>query len=93
MSENLLKVLHNEDGLEITFVVDDGIARIEFKSNETIDLSASDDVVVVVNGKGFNALVHSRTHSIVTIGPWDDVEVPAHLMIRVHEFFEGWELD
>jgi len=93
MSENLLKVLHNEDGLEITFVVDDGLARVEFKSNETIDLSASDDVVVVVNGKGFDAVVNDRNHSVVHIGPWDAVDVPAHLMIRVHEFFDGWELD
>lgn len=93
MSDNLLKVLHNQDGLEITFIVDEGVARIEFKSNDSIDLSATDDVVVVLNGRGFEAQVHDRKHSVVALGLWDAVDQPAQLMIRVHEYFDGWELE
>lgn len=94
MSDSFQKVLHNEDGLEITFIVEEDAARIEFRGNKNVDLSAVDDVVVVVNGKGFEAVPRDGDFSVAHLGSWSALSTsPVQLMIRVHEFFEGWELD
>lgn len=94
MFESFQKILHDADGLEITFIVEDDRARIEFRGNSDVDLSAHDDVIVVVNGRGFDAVPRDRDFSVAHIGLWSQLSAePVQLMIRVHEFFEGWELD
>jgi len=93
MAENFRKVLVNK-GLEITFVIEDGIARLEFRGNDEFDLSNAEDVVVFINGQFVPVEVQDRLHAVATIGDWGrfDGQV-VQLMTRVGEFFDGWELD
>ena len=94
MADNLKKVLVNNDGLEITFFVDEGIARIEYKSNGRFDLSVGDDVVLVVNGTAIQVESQSSVFAIGKLGAWDDLSNDAvSIMTRVDDFFEGWEFD
>lgn len=94
MSESFQKVLHEEDGLAITFIVEDDAARLEFQGAGNVDLSAVEDVVVVVNGRGYQTIPRDADFAVTTLGSWPELSVaPIQLMIRVHEFFEGWELD
>lgn len=94
MSESFRKVLHNEDGLEITFIVEDDATRLEFRGNRDVDLSAIEDVVVVVNGRGYQTIPRDADFAVTQLGSWEALSgAPIQLMIRVHEFFEGWELE
>jgi hypothetical protein len=94
MSESFEKVLHDEDGLVITFVVEGDATRLEFRAAQGIDLTAHEDVVVVVNGRGFETVAQDASFAVTALGSWETLsEAPIQLMIRVHEFFEGWELD
>ena len=85
------EVLHNEDGLEIVFVATDDAARVELKANGDWDLSAVEDVIVVVNGQGVEITSQTADSAIAELVDLDPDE-PVQLMIRVGEFFEGWEL-
>ncbi len=89
MSDTFQKVLHNQDGLHIEFIDDADGVRVEFKANLAFDLSSEDDVVVVVNGQGVPVDCQSSDFAVAQI---PDTDGPVSLMIRVHEFFEGWEL-
>lgn len=95
---NHKKVLHNNDGLEITFIVEDGLARLEFRSNPLrCDLATASDLVVVLDGKGFEVESSGHDFAVAKLGDWAQLTRDAlgalQLMIRVHEFFDGWELD
>ena len=90
---DIRKELHHEDGLEIVLLVEDGEARVEIRGGVDFDLAAMDDVVVVVNGQAMAIDVQSADFAFSKIGPWEAYAHPISLMIRVHEFFEGWELD
>ena len=91
MSQNFKKVLHNE-GLQITFLVEEDLARVEYRSNSP--LAGPDDLVLVVNGKGVPIELTSETTAIAHLGPWDALSnAPVSLMTRVDEFFDGWEFD
>lgn len=92
--ENLKKVLVNNDGLEITFFVEEGTARIEFRSNGRFDLSTTDDVVLVVNGSPVPVQPQSDVFAIASLGDWENyADAPVSIMTRVDEFFEGWEFE
>lgn len=93
MSDNFEMVLHDEDGLTITFVVEAGTAKVDLRSTSGIDLSQVEDVIVVLNGQNLEPTVHGTEHASVLLGESDSMAQPSQLMIRVHEFFEGWELD
>jgi hypothetical protein len=93
MSDTFQMVLHDEDGLTITFVVQDGAAKVDLRSTSDIDLSQTEDVIIVLNGQGLEPTVHSPQHATANLGHADEMAQPSQLMIRVHEFFEGWELD
>lgn len=93
MSENLKKVLLNK-GLEITFFVQDGIARVEYRSNGDVDLSNPEDVVLFVNGTSIPVQPHDALTATATIGEWSRYNGGlVQLMTRVGEFFEGWEFE
>lgn len=90
------EVLYDEQGLEVAVSVreEDGQARLELGSQpEGPDLSVSDEVVVVVNGKGRVVQVDGprRASAVIAESLGDDPDEMT-LMVRVHEFFEGWEL-
>ncbi len=93
MGKNSKKVLHNFDGLEITFLVLDGVARIDFRSDGSVHrLDDVDDVIVFVDGRNIEVESSGGQEATATVGPWEDDAGPRSLMIRVGEFFEGWEL-
>lgn len=94
MSESFEKILHNEDDLEIKFIVENDEARVEISAPAGVDLTASDDVIVVVNGRGCVVVARDSGFAVAKLGvfPEDSAE-SIQLMIRVHEFFEGWELE
>lgn len=83
-------VLHDGDGLQITVVEEGDADRIEIRT-EQLDLSSPDDVVVVLDGKGVDVECRD-SHFAVARLPELESESPVELMIRVHEFFEGWVL-
>jgi hypothetical protein len=94
MSESFEKILHNEDDLEITFIVENDEARVEVKAPAGMDLQATEDVIVVVNGRGCVVIPRDAQFAVSKIGIWPEISTePVQLMIRVHEFFEGWELE
>ena len=92
MSDDVRKVLVSEPELTVTFVVEQGVARVEFESSE-LDLTATDDVVAVLNGKGFEVVPTSSQNASAVFGEWSAFAGGStQLMVRVYEFFEGWEL-
>lgn len=91
MAENLKKVLLSK-GLEIVFLVEDGLARVEYRNNEP--LVSSDDIVLFVNGDNIPVQTTSEKTAVGHIGPWEKFSGgPVTLMTRVDEFFEGWEFE
>lgn len=93
MSKDVDGSLYKDDDLEITFRVDDDVARVDLVSNPRVyDLTASDDVVVVINGRGAEVKASDAGHAVAMLGHVGSLG-SAQLMVRVHEFFEGWEVD
>ena len=91
MSENFKKVLVNK-GLEITFLVEDGMARVEYRNNEP--LAGPDDLVLFVNGQNVPVQATSDKTAVAHIGSWEKLSKgPVTLMTRVDEFFDGWEFE
>lgn len=88
------ETLHNEAGLAIEVVLDDDTARVEIESDESgPDLSVPHEVVVVVDGTGRDVDVESPRNATATIvDELDDDPDPLTVMVRVHEFFDGWDL-
>lgn len=93
--ENLKKVLSSADGLEITFFVDGGVARIEFRSDgSAYHLDNPEDIIVFVDGRSIPVASAGVDAATAGLGDWDAYDKrPTSIMIRVDEFFEGWELD
>lgn len=93
MADNLKKVLHNK-GLEITFFVEDGIARVEYRAGAEYDLSEPEDVVLFVNGTPIPVEATGAGEAAGIIGDWSQFKGGAvQLMTRVGEFFDGWEFE
>jgi hypothetical protein len=87
--------LYEGSGLGIFLVVDEEaeLLKVEIVSEaDGPDLSAEDEVVVVADGQGCALVVESPRRAEATIGPADDyIDRNFELMVRVHEFFDGWE--
>ena len=88
------EILHDEQGLTVAVAVDDGTLRVELQSTaDGPDLSVDHEVVVVVDGQGRQVDVegpHGAQATVVEQLP--DEPQPMMVMVRVHEFFDGWEL-
>ena len=86
--------LHDQQGLRVAVVLEDDTASVELESSEEgPDLSDADEVVVVVNGRACEVEVDSARRARAIIAA--ELSAPPEaltLMVRVHEFFEGWEL-
>jgi hypothetical protein len=95
MSENLKKVLYDRGGLEITFLVENGEARVEFRSEgEDYDLSNPDDVILFINDQHVPVDCRDACHATGRIGAWEPfVGSQVSLMIRVDEYFDGWQVE
>ncbi len=88
-------VLHQDGNLIITLHVDedDDDAHISIKATKHgPDLSFRDDVAVVVDGHGVRTEPEGHDLAIAKLGAWSDLASDGfNLMIRVDEFFEGWD--
>lgn len=87
------EVLHQDSELTIALEVEEGGAKVVLKSGpEGPDLSVEDEVVVAVNGEVCTVIVKSASLAMAELPePSDEDSEAIQLMIRVHEFFEGWE--
>lgn len=94
MEEN---VLHSDRDLLIKlFIAEDGErARVTIQSTKNgPDLSSREDVVVILDGHGLPLELEDRRHVHAPIEGWDRfAQRGCSLMIRVHEFFDGWEFE
>ena len=88
------EVLHEDDELTVTMVLDDTQARVELQSCEGgPDLTDEYEVVVVVDGRGRSVEAESPQHAeAIIVDELAEDPQPITLMVRVYEFFEGWEL-
>lgn len=104
------EVLHQDELLTISLVVDDDEARVEIETApEGPDLSEPDEVIVAVDGKVCSLTVQSPRFAYAVLIEEAEIEAADHqspdevslpsgrtsavLMVRVHEFFEGWETE
>lgn len=86
------ETLHEDDELTIRLIADDSGARVELESAQGgPDLSADDEVVVAVDGRVCPLEVESARRAQAVLDDDSDESPTFTLMVRVHEFFEGWE--
>ncbi len=87
------EVLHQGEGLVIALVVDDEKAIVEVESEASgPDLSVADEVVIVVDGEPQPLEADGPRRVQVVLGEAATFENSSmSLLVRVHEFFEGWE--
>lgn len=87
------EVLHEDQELTIALEVDDSGAVVIVESAERgPDLSVPDEVVIAINGEVLELEVESGGRVLAALPePDEDDSGAVQLMIRVHEFFEGWE--
>lgn len=88
------EVLHNEEGLTVAIVLKDEKALVELVSaDDGPDLTVPHEVVVVVDGTGRDVDVEGPDRATATIvDELDEDPDPVTVMVRVHEFFEGWDI-
>ncbi len=88
------EVLHDDQGLTVAVVLKDESATVELQSDDGgPDLTVPQEVVVVVDGRGRDVNIESENRATATIvDELSDDPDPLMLMVRVHEFFEGWEI-
>lgn len=94
MSDVFEDVLFEGDALKVTLRVDaEGQASVLLESEPGgPDLSVEDEVIVVGNGQGCPLEVESPQRAVAKLGSEDQLATGTYaLMVRVHEFFEGWE--
>ena len=94
MSENIKSVLVDKAELQLTFLVKDGDARLDIRTDGTHDLANLDDVIVFLNQDHVPITSHGPDHATANIGPWSRYsDAPVSLMVRVGEFFDGWDFE
>ncbi len=87
------ETLHQDPHLTVTLTIeDDDIARVVLESpDDGPDLTVPDEVVVVADGQGCPLTIDSPNRAVAILGPAHQLQGPLTLMVRVFEFFEGWE--
>lgn len=88
------EVLHEDDALTVAVVIDDETAHLVVESTQDgPDLSVPDEVVVVVDGAGCPLDIKGEHEVWATlVEELDEDPNSLTLMVRVYEFFEGWDL-
>ena len=86
-------VLYSGRKLIITLIDEGDTAHIAIQSTKNgPDLRVQDDVVVVVDGHGAPVTIEDRLHARAELPDWLSLVARGfHLMVRVGEFFQGWE--
>ncbi len=84
------EVLHDEDGLVVALeTIEEGLRAVLESDEEGPDLTVDHEVVVIVDGRGRPVEVEGSSKA------WADLGSPRGdwtLMVRVHEFYEGWDI-
>ncbi|AWV88217.1 hypothetical protein [Bradymonas sediminis] len=86
--------LHADENLAVFLTIeDDGILRLEMvATSDTYDLSVPDEVVVAVEGEAVEVVVEDAAHAMAELGDASKFDEETFtVMLRVHEFFEGWD--
>ena len=84
------EVLHDEEGLVVALEEgDQGLMAVLESGEDGPDLSVDHEVVVIVDGRGREVVVDDSHRAVASLG---EPEGNWKLMVRVHEFFEGWEI-
>lgn len=86
--------LHADADLAVFLTIeDDGILRLELvATSEALDLSVPDEVVVVVEGEAVAVSAQDAAHATAELGEASKLEQESFtVMLRVYEFFEGWD--
>lgn len=86
--------LHSDAQIALFLTVeDDELLRLEIiATDETLDLSVVDEVVVAMDGEALKVEVEDRAHVSAVLGSAEDLEERAFsVLVRVYEFFEGWD--
>lgn len=87
--------LHADDQLAVFLTIaDDDIVRVEIESRapETCDLSIADEVIVFLDEQRVAVDAEEPAYARAELGPAAELlERSFKLMLRVHDFFEGWE--
>lgn len=88
------ETLHEDEDFEILLVADDDGLAVELESRPSgPDLSDPDEVVVVIDGRGCPLQVDDATSARALIAERvPDEPEPMTLMVRIYEFFDGWDL-
>ena len=91
------RVLHSSKTLIVSLFLDGDSdeAHLEIKSTKHgPDLSRTDDVIVVLDGAAVPLTEQDHKLARVDLSPASRlIGRPLHLHVRVHEFFEAWELE
>lgn len=88
------EVLHDDEGLTVAVVLEDDRALVQLESDDDgPDLTDDHEVVVVVDGRGKQVEAEGPRRATALIADQlPDEPEPMMVMVRVYEFFEGWEL-
>ena len=90
----LKSVLKSNGQFTITLVInEDDTAHIDIQSaKKGPDLTQTNDLVVLVDGKGVNVTSESRLKARAELGEWAPYAQNGFaLMIRIHEDLDGWD--
>lgn len=94
--EEARMVLYNNAKFTFTLVIDaQNQARLEIQTSKRgPDMTTSEDVVVVCDGRGYQAEILSFKRAVAPLGPWSQWSARRFVLAaRVGEFFESWEFD
>lgn len=86
--------IHADEQLSLFLTVeDDELLRLEIiATDESLDLSVADEVVIAMDGEALKIQVEDHAHVSAVLGPAEDLEQRAFsVLVRVYEFFEGWD--
>lgn len=86
--------LHSDEQIDVFLTIeDDDILRIEIVSkDDQIDLSEEDEVVLFMDEEPVDLQVEDASHVVAELGPAAELEGESFgVMLRVYEFFEGWD--
>ena len=86
--------LHSDEKIAVFLTIeDDDIMRLEVVATEGgPDLSVDDEVVVAVDGEAVAVAVEDSGHVVAILGAAAELEERTFtVMLRVYEFFEGWD--
>jgi hypothetical protein len=92
--QSMREVLYEDEQLVVALEAGDQGLVVDLRTSESgPDLTTDDEVVVVVDGQGCPLEIEGPRRARATVvEELPEEPSPTMLMVRVFEFFEGWEL-